>query len=227
MGWCLTVLVLWLPMPLLQGIAAARRNATQLQAIVAALRQQHDGDWTAANQTVTIVRDTLIERTVVLNVRTRAAGCRPCREHPSHAAPAATCWWLRWSVLQTEVTNLIARLDVVEVAAQGGSDGVTELRTSLEQLQKDVQALQAAVGDIPNTYPTFDWVKELVAKEGACCAHGFPCPRDPVLPCAASSHAVDVCLRCVASRYRVHQCLRSWRTLPPARKPCAPATKRH
>ena len=78
------------------------------------------------------------------------------------------------------MTNLIARLDVVEVAAQGGSDGVTELRTSLEQLQKDVQALQAAVGDIPNTYPTFDWVKELVAKEGACCAHGFLCPPDLV-----------------------------------------------
>ena len=67
-----------------QGAVVASHNITELRLALDSLRQHHEGDMSAANHSVSAVRDELLNKVIGLNVRAPAR-----RRPPRHAHPTA------------------------------------------------------------------------------------------------------------------------------------------
>ena len=83
--------------------------------------------------------------------------------------------------MQAEVGKMLARIASLEVQSKDAMDGLSEVSAQLKQLQRDLQQVVATVADIPNTHPSYDWVKEYVEKEGAA----------PLSPLCTRAHGLD------------------------------------
>ena len=73
---------------------------------------------------------------------------------------------------QTEVGNILGRLDSLDVQAGEASESIAQLRGALKAMQDELRDLKASVDDIPNHHPSHSWVREHVAAESTCrCCH--------------------------------------------------------